>query len=223
MAGTLYIVPTPIGNLEDITLRAVRLLKEVDFILAEDTRHSRKLLDHLGISTRLYSHHKFNERNSAVEVCRRLEAGEDAALISDAGTPLISDPGNVLLQACIESNIPLSCLPGPTSIIPALVISGMDTSAFTYLGFPPAKKGRQTFMRSLAEEKRTLVLLESPHKLMKSLEQLAEVLGAERRIAVCRELSKKFEECYRGSLAEAVQHFREQGVKGEFVLVIGQA
>ncbi len=218
--GKLTIVPTPIGNLQDITLRAISVLKEVDLILAEDTRNSAKLLRHFEITTPLMSHHMHNEHKTLASLLKRLLSGETLALISDAGTPAISDPGFLLCRACIEKGIELECLPGATALIPALVCSGLPSDRFVFEGFLPPKKGRQTRLKLLAEETRTIVLYESPHKLMKTLSQLEAFMGPERMVSVSRELTKIHEETLRGSIKELMEHFTYQTPKGEFVLVI---
>lgn len=216
----LYIVPTPIGNLEDITLRAIRILKEVDFILAEDTRTSAVLLKHLGIEKPLRSHHKFNEHATVQMVADAIEAGKDIALISDAGTPGISDPGFLLVRTCVERGIEVTTLPGATALIPAVVQSGFPCDRFCFEGFLPQKKGRKKRIEALAEEERTMIFYESPFRVVKCLEQLAEVLGAEREVAVSREITKMFEESVRGTLGEVAEHFRQHVPKGEFVIVV---
>ena len=216
----LYIVPTPIGNLEDITLRAIRILKEVDFILAEDTRTSSVLLHHLQIDKPLRSHHKFNEHATVAAVASAIEAGRNVALISDAGTPGISDPGFLLVRTCVEQGIEVETLPGATACIPALVQSGFPCDRFCFEGFLPQKKGRAKRIAELAEERRTIVLYESPFRVIKCLEQLAVAMGAERRVAVVREITKRFEECVRLPLGEAIQHFKAHPPKGEFVIVV---
>ena len=216
----LYIVPTPIGNLEDITLRAINVLKEVDFILAEDTRTSSVLLKHLGIDKPLRSHHKFNEHATVATVAEAIEAGRNVALISDAGTPGISDPGFLLVRTCVEAGIEVETLPGATACIPALVQSGFPCDRFCFEGFLPQKKGRMKRLAELAEESRTIVFYESPFRVVKCLEQLSEVFGADRMVAVSRELTKKFEQTVRGTLAEVVAHFKSHQPKGEFVIVL---
>lgn len=216
----LYIVPTPIGNLEDITLRAIRVLEEVDFILAEDTRTSSVLLKHLNIEKPLRSHHKFNEHATVRAVAEAIEAGKNVALISDAGTPGISDPGFLLVRTCVEEGIEVETLPGATACIPALVQSGFPCDRFCFEGFLPQKKGRMKRLTELAEENRTIIFYESPFRVVKCLEQLAEVFGAERRVAVSREITKKFEQTVRGTLAEVIAHFKKQQPKGEFVVVV---
>lgn len=216
----LYIVPTPIGNLDDITLRAIKVLEEVDFILAEDTRTSSVLLKHLGIDKPLRSHHKFNEHATVAAVAESIEAGRNVALISDAGTPGISDPGFLLVRTCVEAGIEVETLPGATACIPALVQSGFPCDRFCFEGFLPQKKGRMKRLAELAEESRTIVFYESPFRVVKCLEQLSEVFGAERRVAVSRELTKKFEQTVRGTLAEVITHFKNHQPKGEFVIVL---
>lgn len=216
----LYIVPTPIGNLDDITLRAVNVLREVDFILAEDTRTSSFLLKHLGIEKKLHSHHKFNEHATVQMVAESIAAGRNAALISDAGTPGISDPGFLLVRTCIEAGIEVETLPGATALIPALVQSGFPCDRFCFEGFLPQKKGRTKQLQSLADEERTMIFYESPYRVVKCLEQFAEIFGADRRVSVSRELTKKFEQTVRGTVAEVLSHFRTTEPKGEFVLVL---
>ncbi len=218
--GKLYVVPTPIGNLEDITLRALNVLKECNLILAEDTRTSGFLLKHYGINTHMQSHHKFNEHNTTNHIITRLEAGEVIALISDAGTPAISDPGFLLVRACVQNEIEVECLPGATALIPALVESGLPNDRFCFEGFLPLKKGRQTRLQQLAQEDRTMVFYESPYRVVKTLTQLAEYLGNERAASVSREISKLFSETVRGTLRELVDHFKEKEPKGEFVIVV---
>lgn len=217
----LYIVPTPVGNLEDITLRAVRLLKEADFVLAEDTRTSAKLLKHLDIQVPMYSHHKFNEHKTAASLVERIRNSErHVALISDAGTPGISDPGFFLVRECVKNDVEVQCLPGATAFVPALVCSGLPCDKFVFEGFLPQKKGRQTRLNFLKDEQRTIVFYESPYRVVKSLAQLAEVFGADRRAAAVREISKLHEECVRGTLAELVKHFTDNEPRGEFVLLV---
>ena len=216
----LYIVPTPIGNLEDITLRAIRILKEVDFILAEDTRTSSVLLKHLGIEKPLRSHHKFNEHATVQAVADAIDAGRDVALISDAGTPGISDPGFLLVRTCVERGIEVSTLPGATAFVPALVQSGFPCDRFCFEGFLPQKKGRNKRIEALAEEERTMIFYESPFRVVKLLEQLAVAFGEEREVAVSREISKMFEETVRGTLGELADHFRHHAPKGEFVVIV---
>ncbi len=216
----LYIVPTPIGNLEDITLRAINVLKEVDFILAEDTRTTSHLLRHLGIEKPMHSHHKFNEHATVGRVAESIAAGKDVALVSDAGTPGISDPGFLLVRKCVEEGIDIVTLPGATALIPALVQSGFPCDRFCFEGFLPQKKGRMKRLQELATESRTVIFYESPYRVVKCLEQISETFGAERRVAVVREITKKFEETVRGSVAEAIAHFKEHEPKGEFVIVV---
>jgi len=216
----LFIVPTPIGNLEDITLRAIRVLKEVDLILAEDTRTSGKLLKHFDISTPMQSHHMHNEHKMADRLVDRLRSGESIALISDAGTPAISDPGFLLTRACIQNNIEVDCLPGATAFVPALVNSGLPNDKFVFEGFLPIKKGRQTRLELLAEESRTMIFYESPHKLIKTLTHFASYFGEDRQISVSRELTKMYEETIRGTVKELLDHFENKPPKGEFVIVV---
>ena len=218
--GKLILVPTPIGNLQDITLRAIRVLKEADIILAEDTRVSSKLLKHLEIDKHLTSHHKFNEHKTVNSIVSQIEMGSLVALISDAGTPAISDPGFLLVRACVEKNLEVECLPGPTALIPALAVSGLPTDKFVFEGFLPQKKGRQSRLIFLAEETRTMVFYESPFRLAKSLGQFAEFWGAERKACVCRELSKMFEEVNRGTLKELENYYTSHPPKGEIVIVV---
>lgn len=215
----LYLVPTPIGNLEDITLRALRILNEVDVILAEDTRTSGKLLKHHNITKPLQSYHIFNEHKTVEKLISRMESGEKFALVSDAGTPSISDPGFLLVRELLKAGLEVNCLPGATAFVPALVNSGLPSERFVFEGFLPHKKGRQTRLMKLAEEERTIILYESPHRLIKCLEQLKEHLG-DRRASVSREISKMFEETVRGTLSELVAHFTAKGVKGEFVVLV---
>jgi 16S rRNA (cytidine1402-2'-O)-methyltransferase len=216
----LYIIPTPIGNLEDITLRAIKVLKEVDLILAEDTRTSGKLLKHYDITTHMQSHHMHNEHKMVDRIVDRLSSGESIALISDAGTPAISDPGFLLTRACIKNNIEIECLPGATAFVPALVNSGLPNDKFVFEGFLPVKKGRQTRLHLLTEETRTMVFYESPHKLIKTLTQFAEYFGEDRHISISRELTKLYEETIRGSVKEVLTHFENKPPKGEFVIVV---
>lgn len=216
----LYIVPTPIGNLDDITLRAVNVLRDVDFILAEDTRTTSFLLKHLSIEKKLYSHHKFNEHATVKMVAESIAAGRNAALVSDAGTPGISDPGFLLVRTCVEAEIEVETLPGATALIPALVQSGFPCDRFCFEGFLPQKKGRAKQLQSLAAEERTMIFYESPYRVVKCLEQFAEVFGLERRVSVSRELTKKFEQTVRGTVAEVLEHFRTTDPKGEFVIVL---
>ena len=217
----LYVVPTPIGNLDDITLRAVRVLSDVDLILAEDTRTTQVLLRHLGIEKRMWSHHKFNEHSAVEAVARTIESGEAVALVSDAGTPGISDPGFLLVRTCLEHGIEIETLPGATAFVPALVDSGFPCDRFCFEGFLPAKKGRTKRLLQLADEERTMIFYESPYRLTKTLEQFAGVFGPERPVSVSRELTKKFEQTVRGTLAEVAAHFAAHEPKGEIVVVLG--
>ena len=216
----LYVVPTPVGNLEDITFRALRVLKEVDLILAEDTRTSSVLLKHYDIHTPLKSHHKFNEHETSDDMAARMAAGMNVALISDAGTPCISDPGFMLVRACVEKGVEVQCLPGATAFVPALVNSGLPNDRFYFEGFLPQKKGRQTRMKILAEQTHTMIIYESPFRLVKTLEQLAEFMGADRRASVSREISKLHEDTQRGTLAELATHYKQTPPKGEIVLIV---
>ena len=216
----LLIVPTPIGNLEDITLRAISTLKSVDLILAEDTRTSGKLLKHFEISTSMQSYHMHNEHKILDRIIEKLKSGFEIALISDAGTPAISDPGFLLTRACVAEQIPVECLPGATAFVPALVNSGLPNDRFIFEGFLPIKKGRQTRLKLLAEEERTIVLYESPHKLNKTLEQICLFFGKDRQISISRELTKLFEETRRGTAKELLDHYSNAAVKGEIVIVI---
>lgn len=216
----LYLVPTPIGNLEDMTFRAIRILKEADVILAEDTRSSAPLLKHFEIQNKVYAHHQHNEHKAVPEIIRLLKEGKIIALISDAGTPAISDPGFLLVRAAIENQIQVQCLPGATAFVPALVNSGLPADRFTFEGFLPVKKGRQTKLKELSQESRTLIIYESPHRLNKTLEDLIEHFGGDRKASVSREISKVFEETIRGELLEIQQHFLENTIKGEFVICI---
>ncbi|MBR1448943.1 MAG: 16S rRNA (cytidine(1402)-2'-O)-methyltransferase [Prevotella sp.] len=218
--GILYIVPTPVGNMEDMTLRAIRILKEVDLVLAEDTRTSGILLKHFDIKNQLMSHHKFNEHGTSAGVVQRLLAGQDIALISDAGTPGISDPGFFLVREAVRAGIEVQTLPGATAFVPALVSSGLPCDRFAFEGFLPQKKGRQTKLESLRDEQRTMIFYESPYRLVKTLQQFAEVFGPERPVSVCREISKVHEESVRGSLQEVIAHFTEHAPKGEIVIVL---
>jgi 16S rRNA (cytidine1402-2'-O)-methyltransferase len=216
----LYLVPTPIGNLEDMTFRAIRTLKEVDFILAEDTRTSGKLLKHFEIQTQMHSHHMHNEHKSVKGVVQRIQNGETCALISDAGTPAISDPGFLLTRTCLENNIEVDCLPGATAFVPALVNSGLPNDKFVFEGFLPVKKGRQTRLLLLAEETRTIIFYESPHKLVKTLGHFVEYFGVDRQVSVSRELTKMFEETIRGTATEVLAHYTAKPPKGEIVVVV---
>lgn len=216
----LTVVPTPVGNLEDITMRALKVLKEASFILAEDTRTTSNLLRHFEIDNQLVSYHKFNEHYVVENVVKRILSGQDAALVSDAGTPAISDPGYLVVRHCIDAGIEVQCLPGATAFVPALVDSGLPNDQFTFIGFLPHKKGKQTAIQELATLTRTFILYESPFRLVKTLESLAEVLGADRRASVSREISKIFEDTQRGTLAELIEHFTETPPKGEIVMVV---
>ncbi len=218
--GKLYVVPTPIGNLEDITFRAIKVLKDCDFILAEDTRTSGFLLKHYEIETKMYSHHKFNEHKSSDHIVERIRAGAQVALISDAGTPAISDPGFLIVHNCIEAGIDVECLPGATAAIPALVVSGLPNDRFCFEGFLPQKKGRQTRLKELADENRTMVFYESPYRVLKTLTQFAEYFGEERTASASREISKMYEETIRGTLTELIIYFTQNEPRGEFVLVV---
>ncbi len=218
--GILYIIPTPVGNLEDMTFRAIRLLKEVGLVLAEDTRTSSVLLKHFDISNHLMSHHKYNEHGTTASVIERLKGGMDVALISDAGTPGISDPGFFLVREAVEAGIEVQCLPGSTAFVPALVCSGLPCDRFCFEGFLPQKKGRQSRLQALVDESRTMVFYESPYRLVKLLSQMAEVFGNDRRASVSREISKVHEETVRGSLAELQAHFTTTPPRGEIVVVV---
>lgn len=218
--GKLYVVPTPVGNLEDMTFRAIRILKEVDLILAEDTRTSGILLKHFEIKNSMQSHHKFNEHKTVENVVNRIRRGETIALISDAGTPAISDPGFLVVRECIRNGIEVECLPGATAFVPALVNSGLPNDRFTFEGFLPQKKGRMTRMKILAEEQRTMVFYESPHRLLKTLMQFAEYFGTDRQASVSREISKLHEETVRGSLSDLIGHFTAIDPRGEIVIVV---
>jgi 16S rRNA (cytidine1402-2'-O)-methyltransferase len=220
MPGKLYLVPTPIGNLEDITYRAIRILKEADLVLAEDTRTSAPLLKHFGIEQKVFAHHQHNEHQSTNEIIKFLLQGQNIALISDAGTPAISDPGFFLVREALKFNIDVECLPGATAFVPALVNSGFPTDRFCFEGFLPAKKGRQTRYKQLAEEERTIILYESPHRIMKTLEEMALHFGADRQISVSRELTKIYEETVRGTVAEVKNYYETHPVKGEFVICV---
>lgn len=217
----LFLVPTPIGNLEDMTFRAVRVLQEADFILAEDTRNSGKLLQHFDISTPMYSHHMHNEHKTVEMIVNRIKNGETAALISDAGTPAISDPGFLLTRACVENNIEVDCLPGATAFVPALVNSGLPNDKFVFEGFLPVKKGRQTRLKLLAEETRTIILYESPHKLLKTLAHFVKYFGEDRQVSVSREISKLHEETKRGTVTEILEYYTQNPPKGELVIIVG--
>jgi 16S rRNA (cytidine1402-2'-O)-methyltransferase len=216
----LTIVPTPVGNLEDITLRAIRVLKEADLILAEDTRTTGFLLKHFEIQNKMLSHHKFNEHKSVDQLASRIRGGENIALVSDAGTPAISDPGFMLVRACVEQGVDVECLPGATAFVPALVNSGLPCDKFCFEGFLPQKKGRQTRLKELATEPRTIIFYESPFRLVKTLTQLSEFMGAERKVSVSREISKLHEETVRGTLSEVISHFSMNEPKGEIVIVL---
>ena len=216
----LFLVPTPIGNLEDMTFRALRILKEVDCILAEDTRTSGKLLKHFEIDTPMQSHHMHNEHKTINSIIQRLQNGETFALISDAGTPAISDPGFLLSRACVENNIDIECLPGATAFVPALVNSGLPNDKFVFEGFLPVKKGRQTRLKLLSEETRTMVFYESPHKLIKTLTNFVEYFGEDRNLSVSRELTKLYEETIRGAAKEVLVHYTQKPPKGEIVIVV---
>ncbi|MBQ1253005.1 MAG: 16S rRNA (cytidine(1402)-2'-O)-methyltransferase [Alistipes sp.] len=219
----LYIVPTPIGNLDDITLRAIKTLEAADYILAEDTRTTAFLLKHLGIEKKLYSHHKYNEHATAATVAAAIEQGRNVALVSDAGTPGISDPGFLLVRTCVEAGIEVETLPGATALIPALVQSGFPCDRFCFEGFLPQKKGRTKRLQELSNESRSIIFYESPFRVVKCLEQLAETFGEERAVSVSRELTKKFEQTVRGTIAEVLNYFREHEPKGEFVIVVAGA
>ncbi|RZM27252.1 MAG: 16S rRNA (cytidine(1402)-2'-O)-methyltransferase [Pedobacter sp.] len=221
--GKLYLVPTPIGNLEDITLRAIRILKEADVILAEDTRTSAPLLKYFGIDKKAYSHHQHNEHQATSEIIKFLKEGKNVALISDAGTPAISDPGFYLVREAIKNELEVECLPGATAFVPALVNSGLPSDSFVFEGFLPVKKGRQTRFKKLAEEDRTIILYESPHRLLKTLEEFAQYMGPDRQASVSRELTKLYEETVRGTLAEIKSHYENNILKGEFVICIAGA
>ncbi|WP_373058059.1 16S rRNA (cytidine(1402)-2'-O)-methyltransferase [Zunongwangia sp. H14] len=218
--GKLFLVPTPIGNLEDITLRAIRVLKEADLILAEDTRNSGKLLKHFDISTQMHSHHMHNEHKTVEGIVQRIKSGETIALISDAGTPAISDPGFLLTRACVEAGVEVDCLPGATAFVPALVNSGLPNDKFIFEGFLPVKKGRQTRLKLLAEETRTMIFYESPHKLLKTLGHFVAYFGEDRQVSISREITKLHEETIRGTAAEVLQHYTEKPPKGEIVVIV---
>jgi len=219
--GKLYLVPTPIGNLKDMTFRAIEVLNIVDLILAEDTRTSGKLLKHYEITTHMQSHHMHNEHKTTENLVKRILGGDTVALISDAGTPAISDPGFLLTRACVEAGIEVDCLPGATAFVPALVNSGLPNDKFIFEGFLPVKKGRQTRLNLLAEETRTMVFYESPHKLLKTLKNFTEYFGAERQISVSREITKLHEETIRGTAEEVLKHYEAKPPKGEIVIVVG--
>ena len=218
--GILYVVPTPVGNMEDMTFRAIRILKEADLVLAEDTRTSGVLLKHYDIQNHLMSHHKFNEHGTSAGIVERLKAGAMVALISDAGTPGISDPGFFLVREAVRAGVEVQCLPGATAFVPALVSSGLPCDRFAFEGFLPPKKGRQTKLDSLKEEPRTMIFYESPYRVLKTLQQLAEVMGADRQASVCREISKVHEESVRGTLEEVIAHFTETEPRGEIVIIV---
>ena len=217
----LILIPTPIGNLEDITLRSIRILSSADVIFSEDTRVTKRLLAHLNITNTIFSFHSQNEHRLLDRVIEKIQEVETAVLVSDAGTPGISDPGFLLVRACIEANIPVECLPGPTAFVPALVASGLPCDKFVFEGFLPHKKGRQTRLILLSQESRTIILYESPHRLVKCLGQIVEYFGADRKICVCREISKFYEEFARGTAEEVLGHFQQKEVKGEIVIIVG--
>ncbi len=216
----LYLVPTPVGNLEDMTHRAVRILKEVDLILAEDTRHTGKLLKHYGINTRMAPHHKHNEHRTVKQIVERIDSGENIALVTDAGTPAISDPGFLLVRESIKAGMEIECLPGPTAFVPALVNSGLPSDRFCFEGFLPQKKGRQKRLTELTEENRTMIFYESPYRLVKTLDQFSEYFGNDRQASVSRELTKIYEETQRGTLEELIGHYKSKTIKGEIVIVV---
>lgn len=218
--GKLYVVPTPIGNLEDITLRAINVMKQCNVILAEDTRTSGFLLKHYGIETKMQSYHKFNEHDTVDILVQRLQAGETIALISDAGTPAISDPGFLLVRACVQSGIDVECLPGATAFVPALVMSGLPADRFCFEGFLPHKKGRLSRLKELSEENRTMILYESPYRIFKTLNQLGEFLGEDRDVSVSREITKMYAETINGTIKDLISHFEKKEPKGEFVIVV---
>lgn len=222
MSGKLYIVPTPIGNLQDMTFRAVEVLKNVDIILAEDTRQTKKLTSHYQIDKPLWSHHKFNEHQATASVIEKLRGGTTFALVSDGGTPGISDPGFFLVRACIENHIEVTTLPGAVALIPALINSGFPSDKFLFLGFLPHKKGRKTILEGIVQERQTVILYESPHRIIKTLEQIVQYIGPETAVAISRELTKTFEENRRGTANELLNHFKKHKPKGEFVLIIGR-
>ena len=218
--GKLYLIPTPVGNLEDITLRALRLLKEVDLVLAEDTRTSGILLKHYDIKAKMCSHHKFNEHQTAEAFAARMAAGETMGLITDAGTPGISDPGFMLVRACVEKGVEVQCLPGATAFVPALASSGIPCDRFAFEGFLPQKKGRASRLEQLTEETRTMIFYESPYRVVKTLSQFCESFGSDRKVSACREISKIHEESVRGTMEEVLAHFKENAPKGEFVIIV---
>lgn len=219
--GKLYVVPTPVGNMEDMTFRAIRILKEADLILAEDTRTSGILLKHYEIKNAMQSHHKFNEHQTVESIVNRIKGGQTVALISDAGTPGISDPGFLVVRECVRNGIEVQCLPGATAFVPALVSSGLPDERFCFEGFLPQKKGRMTRLNALKEETRTMIFYESPYRLLKTLTQFAEIFGADRPVSVCREISKIHEESIRGTLQEVIAHFTETEPRGEIVIILG--
>lgn len=219
-ANKLYLVPTPVGNLEDMTFRAIRILKEVDLILAEDTRTTGFLLKHFEITNKMYSYHKFNEHKKVESIAQQIKAGESVALVSDAGTPGISDPGFLLVRECISQGVVVECLPGATAFVPALIVSGFPSDRFCFEGFLPQKKGRKTRLEELKEETRTLIFYESPFRVLKTLTQLSEYMGTDRRVSVSREISKLYEETVRGTLEEVINHFSVNEARGEFVIVL---
>lgn len=219
--GKLYVVPTPVGNMEDMTFRAIRILKEADLILAEDTRTSGVLLKHYEIKNAMQSHHKFNEHQTVESIVNRIKGGQTVALISDAGTPGISDPGFLVVRECVRNGIEVQCLPGATAFVPALVSSGLPDERFCFEGFLPQKKGRMTRLNALKEENRTMIFYESPYRLLKTLTQFAEIFGVDRPVSVCREISKIHEESVRGTLQEVIAHFTETEPRGEIVIILG--
>lgn len=219
--GKLYVVPTPVGNMEDMTFRAIRVLKEADLILAEDTRTSGILLKHYEIKNAMQSHHKFNEHQTVESIVNRIKGGQTVALISDAGTPGISDPGFLVVRECVRNGIEVQCLPGATAFVPALVSSGLPDERFCFEGFLPQKKGRMPRLNALKEETRTMIFYESPYRLLKTLTQFAEIFGADRPVSVCREISKIHEESVRGTLQEVITHFTETEPRGEIVIILG--
>ena len=219
--GKLYVVPTPVGNMEDMTFRAIRVLKEADLILAEDTRTSGILLKHYEIKNAMQSHHKFNEHQTVESIVNRIKGGQTVALISDAGTPGISDPGFLVVRECVRNGIEVQCLPGATAFVPALVSSGLPDERFCFEGFLPQKKGRMTRLNALKDETRTMIFYESPYRLLKTLSQFAEIFGADRPVSVCREISKIHEESVRGTLQEVITHFTETEPRGEIVIILG--